>query len=65
MKILHRRHLSFFLENGMEGREKSMLQSGLIHLGRKRPSQPNLLNAVKIVSDGPSPNIKASSNLTG
>jgi hypothetical protein len=65
MEILHRRHLALFLDNGMEGRKKSIFQSGLIDLGSKRPTEPNVLNTVKIVFDGPPPNIEASSNLTG
>jgi hypothetical protein len=65
MEILHRRHLALFLGDGMDEREKPMRQSSLIDLGSKRPTQPNLLNTVKVVSDGPSPDIEASSNLTG
>jgi hypothetical protein len=65
MKILHRRHLALLLGKGMDGRKKPVLKSGFIDLGRKRPTQPNLLNTVKIVSNGPSPDIEASSNLTG
>jgi hypothetical protein len=65
MEVLHRRHLALFLDNGMEGRKKSMLQSDLIDLRRKRPTQPSSLNTAKVVSNRPSPNIEASSDLTG
>jgi hypothetical protein len=65
MERLHRRHLALFSGDQRDNRKKSMLQSGLIHLRRKRPTQPNLLNTVKIVSDRPSPHVEASSNLTG
>jgi hypothetical protein len=65
MKVLHGRHLTLFLDNGMEGRKKSMFQSGLIDLGRERPTQPSSLNTGKVVFDSPSPNIEASSDLAG
>jgi hypothetical protein len=65
MEILHRRQLALFSGDERDGRKKPMFQSGLIDFGRKRPAQPNLLNSVKIVSNGPSPNIEASGNLTG
>jgi hypothetical protein len=65
MEILHRRHLALFLGNGVDGGKKPMLQRSLIDFGSERPSQPNLLNTIKVVLDSPSPKIKTSGNLTG
>jgi hypothetical protein len=49
----------------MDGREKPMLQSDFIELGSKGPAQVSFLKALKVVLNGPSPDVEASSNLTG
>ena len=54
------------IPNGTEGiGSERGWNCGFLNLGRKRPTQPNFLDALKIVSDGPSPNIEAPRYLTG